>query len=181
MDYISKTTGLGETAPCQRPCGDLVFLAKAWLAQQSILQRYAERRFRIDEFKIMFKQICHDSAFPADVCNSDLLPQDVDNHRPHEKVTWAAIKQMNPQVQEMLLAKAREYGFNEACTTDSFRARGTTVATDPKRVVTPGFFGTESSLERSPASEIDGTDGLDWVWDRDVFQRALSRRTSLQL
>ena len=210
LDYASKTAGLGVSHS-----KDLVSLARLWLAQQNIIESYAERRFRIDEFKSMFKEICQDSGFSVEICNSDLMPKkEVQNQRPHIKVTWAEIRRLNSSVHDELLRKAKEYGFDQACTEDSERVRERVVS-DQDHTVTKGFFGTESAvtgdlslpltsgnLTRNLSSnltgnlsilgdnlpntsdvpdDLDRTDNMCWVWDRDVLQRALLRKTALEI
>jgi len=192
LNYESRTLGLGNTAPCTGPgCHDLEFLGKVWLAQQNLLESYTEKRFRIDEIPTMFAEICGGSGFTPEVCNSHLFPKRQHNRRTHRHVSWSEMKQRAPEVTNQLLAKAREYGFDESCTggmdiKDVRFKENETVVEDaeaamfnPKNeVVTTGCFNNEANSTHD-GSETDCSDGLDWVWDRKTLQTALRRKMTL--
>jgi hypothetical protein len=183
LNYESRTMGFGTTAPCHKPCTNLAFLGKLWLAQQERLQSYTEGRFRIDEIPIMFQEVCRASGFKPGVCNSQLFPKRAHNQRSHPTVSWLEMKQQAPQVYTQLLAKAKEYGFGEDCTG---RSHDLHLAVNESKVaqldaeaeaVTTGCFGNDANAT-GDGSETDCSDGLEWVWDRKTLEQALGKKVA---
>jgi hypothetical protein len=66
----------------------------------------------------MFEEICRTSGFNPSVCNAQFIPKRQHNQREHRQVSWFNMRQQAPEVHQQLLAKAREYGFDEDCTGD---------------------------------------------------------------
>jgi len=87
--------------------------------------------------------------------------------------------ELNPGLGEQLRAKAKEYGFDETCTGDVTPGRSHYEVVLPTEVVTNELFGIDCNA--TGGVETGCSDGVEWVWDRDVLQTALEKKAALQL
>lgn len=127
------------------------FFMSAWLKWNEHIERYANSRYRIDEFENedTLKSIANLAGF--DIGNHLVFPLSHVNHRPHDFLTWAQMRAADKDLAGQLEAKGREYGFPEPCFQD-----------DRESVPL-------ESQARSDTIVTAHEDSIFWVWNRSAI------------
>lgn len=155
-------------------------LMEVWLAWNLHLEKYAEARYKIEDFPEMFQYCCTLLGIPSEKCRSARLPTGVyNNHHKYTPLRWADLREADSDLAQEIHAKAVQYGFGRDCTEDpqpgAKDAQPGTKESDGRPQGRSELIGNQDGppgdAARGTLGDCDDgegrdcSDGLVWLWD----------------